>query len=207
MSKARFPIGQMTTSYDGCCGVLFRERKGDVYCINSSLQSIIFCGRVSPAAPSLISPRILGIKRPPPRFSAGAPGEKTRGLWDCGIVGLWRNRDFWNFRIFHVFPYLKNGQNFTFPPLWFLLDSRPLRFSAGAPGEKLGDCGIVGLWRNRDFWNFRIFHGFPYLKNDQTFTFQRCPLWFCARNPDFLISGAKPKGGDLWKVKFWSFFK
>ena len=41
MSKARFPIGQMTTSYDGCCGVLFRERKGDVYCINSSLQSII----------------------------------------------------------------------------------------------------------------------------------------------------------------------
>ena len=24
----------------------------------------------------------------------GRRGKKTRGLWDCGIVGLWRNRDF-----------------------------------------------------------------------------------------------------------------
>ena len=103
MSKARFPIGQRTTSYDGCCGVLFRERKGDVYCINSSLQSTIFRSRVSPAALPLISPRILGIKRPPPRFSAGAPGGKTRGLWDCGIVAKSRFLKFPDFSCFSLF--------------------------------------------------------------------------------------------------------
>ena len=36
----------------------------------------------------LIFPRFPGIKRPPLRFSAGAPGEKTRGLWDCGEIAI-----------------------------------------------------------------------------------------------------------------------
>ena len=70
MSKARFPIGQMTTSYDGCCGVLFRERKGDVHCIKSSLQSII----LDQAAAA----QILGC---------GA-GEKISGK-----VGRWESRE------------------------------------------------------------------------------------------------------------------
>ena len=72
MSKARFPIGQRTTSYDGCCGVLFRERKGDVYCINSSLQSII----LDQAAAA----QILGL---------GAGGN----LGESGKVGRWESRE------------------------------------------------------------------------------------------------------------------
>ena len=89
MSKARFPIGQMTTSYDGCCGVLFRERKGDVYCINSSLQSIIFRGRVSPAAPPFdfstnsrnqaAAAQILG-------WGAGEKNSRKVGKWESGKV-------------------------------------------------------------------------------------------------------------------------
>ena len=73
MSKARFPIGQITTSYDGCCGVLFRERKGDVHCIKSSLQSII----LDQAAAA----QILG-------WGAGGKNSGIVGLWDCGEIAI-----------------------------------------------------------------------------------------------------------------------
>ena len=35
--------------------------------------------------------------------------------------------------------------------------------------------------------------------------FKGPPLWFCARNPDFMISGAKPKGGPFEKWNFGHF--
>ena len=88
MSNARFPIGQMTTSYDGCCGVLFRERKGDVYCINSSLQSIIFCGRVSPAAtPFDFSTNSRNQAAAAQILGWGAGGKNSRK------VGKWESRE------------------------------------------------------------------------------------------------------------------
>ena len=84
MSKARFPIGKVTTSYDGCGGALLREREGAFHCINSYSRS-------------------FWIRRPPLRFSAGAPGEKTRGLWDCGIVAKSRFLKFPDFSCFSLF--------------------------------------------------------------------------------------------------------
>ena len=114
MSKARFPIGQRTTSYDGCCGVLFRERKGDVYCIT------LHYSRSFSVVESLLPPSLWFLhefsessgRRPDSRL-----GRRGKKLGDCGIVGLWDCGEIAISEIsgfFHVFPYLKNCQNFTF---------------------------------------------------------------------------------------------
>ena len=154
MSKARFPIGQMTTSYDGCCGVLFRERKGDVYCINSSLQSIIFRGRVSPAATPFdfstnsrnqaAAAQILG-------WSAGGKNSGIVGLWDCGIVAKSRFLKFPDFSCFSLFEKWPKFHFSKAPPFDF--SSIPGRSDSrlGRRGEKLAESRKVGKSRNRDF--------------------------------------------------------
>ena len=103
----------------------FSNEKWTEKCTNNSWRSII--------SDQAAAAQILG-------WDAG--GKK---LGDCGIVGLWRNRDFWNFRIFHVFPYLKNGQNFTFqrvPPLvWRRKSGFPEEAGECRPGKKLQELG------------------------------------------------------------------
>ena len=79
----------------------------------------------------------------------------------------------------------------------------------GRRGKKLGDCGIVGLWDCGEIAISEIsgfFMFFLIWKIAKFSLFKGPPLWFCAGNPDFLISGAKPKGEPL-KSWFFAFFQ
>ena len=131
MSKARFPIGQMTTSYDGCCGVLFRERKGDVYCIT------LHYSRSFSVVESLLPPPLWFLhefsessgRRPDSRL--GRRGEK---LAESRKVGKWESREIAISEISWFFMDFLIGKNAKIWDFWRILEfSEKIEKSKGGP--------------------------------------------------------------------------
>ena len=92
--------------------------------------------------------RSFRIRRPPLRFSAGAPGEKTRGLWDCGIVGLWDCGEIaiseisGFFMFFLIWKMAKISLFKGSPPLvWRRKSGFPEEAGECRPGKKLQELG------------------------------------------------------------------
>ena len=137
MPKPRFQTGKVTTSYDGCGGALLRERKGAFHCINFFSRS-------------------FWIRRPPLRFSAGPPGEKTRGLWDCGIVAKSRFLKFLDFSCFSLFEKMRKLRISKAPPLIFprFPAAQILGWGAGGKTRGLWDCGEIAISEISGFFMF-----------------------------------------------------
>ena len=86
-------------------------------------------------------------------WGAGGKNSGIVGLWDCGIVAKSRFLKFPDFSCFSLFQKWPKIHFSKVPPLWFCAGNpdfgsggRRSDSRLGRRGEKLGDCGIVGLW-------------------------------------------------------------